>query len=149
MAPRARREIYLTAETDLALADYARRHRARFRTTSQAVEHLLRRALTGEVDEGVEGLLAPTIARRVEEAAARAVEARVAPLLAAQTDRLAALLVRSGKDALSGFGVGVAILERLTGDAAAARRLAEEARLAAGPAYTARGLRGTPGDERT
>jgi hypothetical protein len=58
------------------------------------------------------------------------------------------LLVRSGKDALSGFGVGVAILERLTGDAAAARRLAEEARLAAGPAYTARGLRGTPGDER-
>ncbi len=147
MAPRARREIYLTAETDLALADYARRHRARFRTTSQAVEHLLRRALTGEVDEGVEGLLAPTIARRVEEAAARAVEARVAPLLAAQTDRLAGLLVRSGKDALGAYGVGVAILARLTGDAAAARRLAAEARLAAGPAYTARGLRGEPGQE--
>jgi hypothetical protein len=147
MAPRARREIYLTAETDLALAEYARRHRARFRTTSQAVEHLLRRALTGDLDEGAEGLLAPLIARRVEEAAARAVEARVAPLLRAQTDRLAALLVRCGKDALAGYGVGVAILERLTGDPAAARRLAEEARLAAGPAYTARGLRGATGDE--
>ncbi len=147
MAPRQRREIYLTAETDLALAEYARRHRERFRTTSQAVEHLLQRALVGELDEGVEGLLAPLIARRVEEAAARAVEARVAPLLRAQTDRLAALLVRSGKDALGGYGVGVAILERLTGDAAAARRLAAEARLAAGPAYTARGLRGLPGDE--
>jgi hypothetical protein len=146
MAPRQRREIYLTAETDLALAEYARRHRERFRTGSQAVEHLLRRALAGEVDEGVEGLLAPLIERRVEEAAARAVEARVAPLLRAQTDRLAALLVRSGKDALSGYGVGVAILERLTGDADAARRLAAEARLAAGPAYTARGLHGSIGD---
>ncbi len=147
MAPRARREIYLTAETDLALAEYARRHRARFRTTSQAVEHLLGRALATEMDEGTEGLLAPLIARRVEEAAARAVEARVAPLLAAQTDRLAGLLVRSGKDALGAYGLGVAILARLTGDAAIARRLAEEARLAAGPAYTARGLRGDPGDE--
>jgi len=147
MAPRRRREIYLTAETELALAEYARRHRERFRTTSQAVEHLLQRALVGELDEGVEGLLAPLLARRVEEATARAVEARVAPLLRAQTDRLAALLVRSGKDALSGYGVGVAILERLTGDADAARRLAAEARLAAGPAYTAWGLRGSPGDE--
>ena len=147
MAPRRRREIYLTAETELALAEYARRHRERFRTTSQAVEHLLQRALVGELDEGVEGLLAPLIVRRVEEAAARAVEARVAPLLRAQTDRLAALLVRSGKDALSGYGVGVAILERLTGDAVAARRLAAEARLAAGPAYTARSLRASPGDE--
>ncbi len=32
-------------------------------------------------------------------------------------------------------------------DPAAARRLAEEARLAVGPAYTARGPRGTPRDE--
>lgn len=147
MGPRRRSEIYLTPETELALAEYARRHRARFRTTSQAVEHLLRRALTGEVDEGVEGLLIPALARAVEAAAARAVEARVAPLLKGQTDRLAGLLVRSGKDALGGYGVGVAILERLTGDPALARRLAAEARLAAGPAYTTRGLRGDPGQE--
>jgi hypothetical protein len=139
--------IYLSPATAAALADYQARRRGRFKSVSAAVEHLLGRALLGELDEGTEGLLAPTIARRVEEAAARAVEARVAPLLAAQTDRLAGLLVRGGKDALVGVGIGVAILERLTGDPEGARRLAEEARLAAGPAYTARGLRGGPGQE--
>ncbi len=142
-----RQVIYLSSATASALADYHVRRRGRFTSVSAAVEHLLQRALLGALDEGTEGLLAPTIARGVEEAAARAVEARVAPLLRAQTDRLAALLVRSGKDARSGYGVGVAILERLTGDADAARRLAAEARLAAGPAYTARGLRAAPGDE--
>ncbi len=131
-----RSEIYLTAETELALVEYTRRHRDRFRTTSQAAEHLLQRALLGEVDEGLEGLLVPLIERCVEEAAARAVEGRVAPLLRAQTDRLAGLLVRSGKDALSAFGVGVAILERLTGDKGQAKRLADDARLKAGPAYS-------------
>jgi hypothetical protein len=140
-----RQVIYLGAATAAALADYHARRRGQFKSVSATVEHLLQRALLGELDEGMEGLLAPVIARRVEEAAARAVEERVATLLRAQTDRLAALLVRSGKDALGGYGVGVAILERLTGDPAVARRLAEEARLAAGPAYTARGLRGDPG----
>jgi len=139
--------LYLTAETAVALGEYQRRHRDRFGSPSAAAEHLLRRALEAEVDEGLEGLLIPALARAVEAAAARAVEARVAPLLKGQTDRLAGLLVRSGKDALSGYGVGVAILERLTGDPAAARRLAEEARLRSGAAYIARGLRGTPGDE--
>jgi len=144
---KGRQVIYLSPAIATALADYQARRRGRFKSVSAAVEHLLGRALLAEVDEGMEGLLAPLIARRVEEAAARAVEARVAPLLKAQTDRLAGLLVRSGKDALSGYGVGVAILERLTGDAVAARRLAEEARLAAGPAYTARGLCEVSGDE--
>ena len=139
--------LYLTAETAVALGEYQRRHRDRFGSPSAAAEHLLRRALEGAVDEGTEGLLIPALTRAVEAAAARAVEARVAPLLKAQTDRLAALLVRGGKDALSGYGVGVAILERLTGDREGARRLAEEARLAAGPAYTTRGLRGAPRDE--
>ncbi len=139
--------LSLSPETVCALGEYQQRHRERFRSPSAAAEHLLRRALTTEIDEGTEGLLVPVLARAVEEAAARAVEARVAPLLKGQTDRLAGLLVRSGKDALAGFGVGVAILERLTGDREGARRLAEEARLAAGPAYTARGLRGAPGDE--
>ncbi len=142
-----RQVIYLSPALAAALADYQARRRGRFKSVSATVEHLLQRALTGELDEGMERLLAPVLAQRVEEAAARAVEERIATLLAAQTDRLAALLVRSGKDALGGYGVGVAILERLTGDPALARRLAEEARLVAGPAYTARGLRGTPGQE--
>ncbi len=139
--------LSLSPEIVCALGEYQRRHRDRFGSPSAAAEHLLRRALEAAVDEGLEGLLIPALARAVEAAAARAVEARVAPLLKGQTDRLAGLLVRSGKDALSGYGVGVAILERLIGDPAAARRLAEEARLAAGPAYTARGLRGVSGDE--
>jgi len=143
---KGRQVIYLSPVIATALADYQARRRGRFKSVSAAVEHLLGRALLAEVDEGTECLLAPLIARCVEEAAARAVEARVAPLLAAQTDRLAALLVRSGKDARTSVGVGVALLERLTGDPAVARRLAEEARLAAGPAYTARGLRGEGGD---
>ncbi len=136
--------LSLSPETVCALGEYQQRHRERFRSPSAAAEHLLRRALTTAIDEGTEGLLVPVLARAVEEAAARAVEARVAPLLKGQTDRLAGLLVRSGKDALAGFGVGVAILERLTGDREGARRLAEEARLATGPAYTARGLRDAP-----
>ncbi len=139
--------LYLTAETAVALGEYQRRHRDRFGSPSAAAEHLLRRALLGEFDEGLEGLLAPLVERRVEEAAARAVEARVAPLLKGQTDRLAGLLVRSGKDARTAHQIGVALLEVLTGDRARARQLAEDARLRAASAYAAGALRGTPGDE--
>ena len=140
MSPQRRSAIYLSADSELALEEYARRKRGRFRTTSQAAEHLLRRALVSEVDEGMEGLLVPVLERAVEAAAARAVETRMAPLLLTQTDRLAGLLVKSGKDALSGFGVGVAILERLTGDRATAQAIAKDARLKAGPVYTRQGL---------
>ena len=140
MATKGRHVIYLTPATAAALADYRARRRGRFESVSETVEHLLQRALQGELDEGLEGLLAPVIARRVEEAAGRAVEAHVAPLMKAQTDRLAALLVAGGKDARSAYGVGVAILERVTGDQGRARRLAEEHRLAAGRRYTRQGL---------
>ena len=140
MSPKRRSELYLSVEVETALAEYTRRHRGRFRTTSQAAEHLLRRALLADVDEGLEGLLAPLIERRVAAAAARAVEERVAPLLQAQSNRLAALLVRSGKDALTAAEIATALAAQVTGDRALARRIAEEARLKAGPAYTTRGL---------
>ncbi len=140
MSRKRRTELYLSAEVETALAEYTRRHGGRFRSTSQAAEHLLRRALLADVDEGLEGLLAPLIERRVAEAAARAVEERVAPLLQAQSNRLAALLVKSGKDALTAAEIGVALAARVTGDRAVARRIAEEARLKAGPAYTRAGL---------
>ncbi len=133
--------LSLSPEIVCALGEYQRRHRARFRSPSAAAEHLLGRALTAGLDEGTEGLLVPVLARAVEEAAARAVEARVAPLLKGQTDRLAGLLVRSGKDALTAHHIGVALLEVLTGDRARARRLAEDARLQAAPAYAAGALR--------
>ena len=142
MGRKERYTVNLSTATAAALTDYKARRRSRFTSVSEAADHLLQRALIGEVDEGLEGLLVPLLERRVEEAAARAVEERVAPLLKAQTDRLAGLLVKSGKDALSSVGVGVAILERLTGDRATAQRVAAEARLQAGPAYTAPALRG-------
>ena len=142
VATKGRHVIYLSPATAAALAAYRARRHGRFTSISATVEHLLQRALQGELDEGLEGLLAPVIARRVEEAAARAVEAHVAPLMKAQTERLAGLLVACGKDARSGFGLGVAILEQVTGDQGLARRLAEDARLQAGSAYTTRALRG-------
>src|SRR4051812_24029933 len=93
--------VYLDAATAEALAGWQQRHRSRCRSLSEAGQHLLRRALLTEVDEGLEGLLVPLLERRVEEAAERVVREEVGTLLRAQTDRLAGLLVRSGKDARS------------------------------------------------
>lgn len=142
MMGKTRAVLYLDMATAQALRAYQLRHRSRFPTLSAAGAHLLGRALLSEIDEGVEGLLVPIIERRVEEAAERVVEERVGALLRAQTDRLAGLLVRSGKDARAGAEIGVAVLERLTGDPALAKRVADEARLGAGPAYSAPALRG-------
>ena len=144
MTKKVRVVLYLTLPTARALGAYQLRQRARFPNLSQAGEHLLGRAVLSEasaLDEGMEGLLVPALARRVEEVAERVVREEVAALLRAQTDRLAGLLVRSGKDARTGATIGEAILERVTGDRALARRLADEARLAAGPTYTAPRLR--------
>ena len=140
MSDKVRTVLYLDPATARALADYQARGRRRFPSLSAAGNHLLGRALAAGLDEGIEGLLAPVIERRVEEAAARAIADEVAPLLRAQTNRLAGLLVRSGKDALGAYTLATTLLEQVTGDPARARRLAEDARLRAGAAYTARGL---------
>ena len=134
--------LFLSPETERALTEYARLHRRRFRSTSEAAEHLLQRALLGQVDEGAEGLLVPLLRQVVQETTRRELHDQLAPLLRAQTDRLAGLLVRSGKDAFSAYGVGVAVLERLVGDRARALAIAEEVRLRAGPQYTRPGLTG-------
>ncbi len=140
-----RHVIYLTSATAAALADYRARRRGQFRSASETVEHLLQRALMGAFDEGMEGLVAPVLARLVQQAAARAVEGTIAALLATQTDRLAALLVRSdrdtitaGKDAAGAFTVTTAVLEVVLGDRARALALAEDARLKAGAQYARR-----------
>jgi len=133
--------IHLDPTVAAALASYQQRHRRELPTRSAAAGRLLQRALLAAVDADLDGLLAPLVARQVEAAAERVVREEIAVLLRAQTDRLAGLLVRSGKDARAGASLGMAILEQLTGDRQHARRLADEARLAAGAAYTARGLR--------
>ena len=138
---KTRLAIYLDAATAAALADWQRRHRDRCPSLSEAGQWLLGRALLADLDAGAEALLAPHLERRLTAAIGGLVREELGLALRAQTDRLAGLLVRSGKDARAGATLGSAILEQLTGDRQYARRLADEARLAAGAAYTARGLR--------
>lgn len=139
--------LYLRPETATGLAEYQRRHRVRFASASAAADHLLARALTAAVDEGAEGLLVPDIQRAVRETTRREIEEQVLPLIERQTERLAGLLVRSGKDAAGAFGVGAVILERVLGDAVRAREIAADVRLRAGAQY-ARGTK-PPGMEVT
>ena len=137
--------LYLSAETVGALMEYQRLHRARFRSASAAADHLLGRALGGELDEGMEGLLAPLVERAVREATREEVADAVKRLLDRQTNRLAALLVQSGKDAHRAAGLGLAVLERQTGDVGRAAAIARDVELKAGARYRRDGLR-APGE---
>jgi len=127
--------LYLTAETAHALGEYLRLHRACFRSRSDAAEHLLRRALAGGLDEGVEDLLAPTIVRVVREATRREIQDGVGVLVERQSNRLAALLVGSGKDAYRAARIAEVALGHLLADPVRAAQIAEEARLQAGARY--------------
>ncbi|HEU5424305.1 MAG TPA: hypothetical protein VFU72_12240 [Nitrolancea sp.] len=143
---KTRLAIYLDTATAEALASWQLRHRESCPSLSEAGQWLLARALLADLNPGAESLIAPYLERRLTAAIGGLVREELSSLLRAQTDRLAALLVRSGKDARTSARLATAILEQLTGDHAFARRLAEEARLAAGPAYTAQGLRATGED---
>lgn len=132
---RRRCTIFLTPDIERALADYAHRHRDRFPTVSRAAEHLLARALAGALDEGMENLLAPTIVRAVREATRREIHDGVGTLVERQSNRLAALLVGSGKDAHRAARMTEVALGHLLADPARAAQIAEEARLQAGARY--------------
>lgn len=138
---KTRLAIYLDAPTAEALAGWQLRHREACPSLSEAGQWLLARALLADLDPGAEGLIAPHLERRLTAAIGGMVREELGLLLRAQTDRLAGLLVRGGKDARAGVTLGTAILEQLIGDRQRARRLADEARLAAGAAYTAPHLR--------
>ena len=130
-----RTTLYLTAETAYALGEDLRLHPARFRSRSDAAEHLLRRALAGALAEGMEDLLAPVIVRAVREATRREIGDGVGALVERQSNRLAALLVGSGKDAYRAARIAEVALGHLLADSAQAARVAEEARLQAGARY--------------
>ncbi len=132
---KGRIDVYLDAETERALRDYARRHRGRFPSVSRAAEHLLARALAGALDEGVEDLLAPIIVRAVRDAARREIQDGVGALVERQSNRLAALLVGSGKDAYRAARIAEVALGHLLADPVRAAQIAEEARLQAGARY--------------
>ncbi len=132
---RRRCTIFLAPDVERALDDYAHRHRVRFPTASRAAEHLLARALAGGLDEGVEDLLAPTIVRVVREATRREIQDGVGVLVERQSNRLAALLVGSGKDAYRAARIAEVALGHLLADPVRAAQIAEEARLQAGARY--------------
>lgn len=142
--------LYLSVETVQALIDYARRHAPRFHSKSHAADHLLHRALTGDLDEGTERIIAPVIAEIVREATRREVLDVIAPLLDRQSNRIAALLVQSGKDAHRAAQLSEQLLAHVLGNTEQASRAGEEARLQAGARYSRRGLSATdaPGGQR-
>ncbi len=138
---KGRHVVYLSAATATALADYRARRGAAFRSTSEAVEHLLRRALTGELDEGLEGLLLPHIERAVRAAVREEVGELVGQQIERQSNRLAALLVASGKDAYRAAALAQADLEQRAGKRQA-EAIARDVDLGAGARYSRQGVRG-------
>ena len=127
--------LYLRSATAAALTDYWGRHGGRFRSRSQAADHLLARALAGSLGEGTEALLAPALLAAVRESARREIQDGVGALLERQSGRLAALLVQSGNDAHRAARIAEAMLGHLLADPARAARVAEEAQLQAGARY--------------
>ena len=93
-----RKTIFLDTETWGAIAAYQKRHKRRFRSQSAAVQHLLRRALSAELDEDEEGVIAPVVRSTIHDAVEDAVLQRIMPLLKGQTNAIA--------DIVSGRRVG-------------------------------------------
>jgi len=139
---KGRIEVYLTAETETALREYARHHRGQYPSVSRAAAHLIGRALAAGLDEGMDALLAPTILRAVRETTRREIADGIRPLLERQSGRLAGLLVASGKDAHRAARIAEVALGHLLADPARAARVAEEAALQAGARYRPGGLSG-------
>ncbi len=140
MGRKQRSQLYLDAATEQALVEYTRRHRDRFRTTSQAADHLLRRALVADLDEGQEGLLLPELTVAVRRAVREVVAREIRERIDRQADRLAALLVTAGKDTSRAASLAAAILTAQLGEGRAAA-IVEDAELRAGARYRRRSLR--------
>ena len=148
MATKLRHNIYLSREVSAALGSYYERQRDRFRSLSEAVEHLLRRALFRAVSEEEDELLAPAVAAAVRQAQRDHLQA----VLRVQTERIASLLARTDQDALaaareaaSAVGVAAEVLAVVTGDPARAQAVADEALLRAGAKYARRAERAREG----
>jgi len=135
---KVRKIVYLSPDVDLAVADYARRCKL---PVSHATDELLRRALFGGLDEGTEAMLVPEIRRAVTHAAGCEVRENVTRLLEAQTNRLAALLVTSGRDAFTARKLARDCFEELTDDPQGADERENDAWLKSRTRYTRDGLR--------
>lgn len=123
---KAKTTLYLHTETVHALTMYLENHAPQLRSKSDAVDYLLRRALEHATDEGTEQAIAITV------------RDEIATLLDRQSNRIAALLVQSGRDAHRAAQMVEALSAQLLDDTYEAARLAEEARLRASAHYTRR-----------
>lgn len=160
---KVREQIWLSQHVREALIEYTRRHNNRFDTSSQAADHLLKRALTTPVDEGMEGIIAPYLRPLVEQSVSRSMAAIKKDLLhgieqavrettrretedamakytKALGNRVAALLVNAGKDAHTAVQLCLTLLEYDLEDKERVKAYHEEAQVAAGKRYNRHGL---------
>ncbi len=167
---KVREQIWLSQHVREALIQYTRRHNNRFGTSSQAADHLLKRALTTPVDEGVEGIIAPYLRPLVEQSVSRAMAAIKKDLLhgieqavrettrretedamvkhtKALGNRVAALLVNAGKDAHIAVQLCLTLLEYDLEDKERVQAYYEEAKLAASKRYAKRSVEAPAGIE--
>ena len=142
---KVRTTVYIDTETNAALRDYARRHRI---SIGEANNLLLRRALFGGLDEGMEAMLVPEIRKAVGEAARREVQENMSRLLGAQTNRLFGALVTCGRDAYVARKLAKDVLDDSTGSAQWANDREQDALLASRRRYTRAGLREAASEER-
>ena len=142
---KVRTTVYIDTETNAALRDYARRHRI---SIGEANNLLLRRALFGGLDEGMEAMLVPEIRKAVGEAARREIQENMSRLLGAQTDRLFGALVTCGRDAYVARKLAKDVLDDSTGSEQWANDREQDAWLASRRRYTREGLREAASEER-
>ncbi len=135
---KVRTTVYIDTETNAALRDYARRHRI---SIGEANNQLLRRALFGGLDEGMEAMLVPEIRKAVGEAARREIQENMSRLMGAQTDRQFGVLVTSGRDAYVARKLARDVLDENTGSTQWTNDREQDAWLASGRRYTREGLR--------
>jgi len=140
---RVKNTLYIEADTNAALRDYARRKRL---SITEAMNQLLRIALFDQIDEGTEAMLVPEIRKAVAHAAGREIREHVTRLLEAQTDRLFGVLVTNGRDAFVARQLGRDCYEELTDDPEAAKEREQDAWLKARTRYTRDGLRKATAD---
>lgn len=135
---KAKSTLYLDVDLQAAVREYAR---TRHIGVGEATDRLLRRALYGAIEEGAEGLLVPEIRRAAAAGARAALEDVIIKALEKQSNRLAGLLVKSGRDAGTAVELSRDILEELYGNRELADNRQRDARLKAGSGYTSHELR--------
>jgi len=142
---RVKNTLYIEADTNAALRDYARRKRL---SVTEAMNQLLRIALFDQIDEGTEAMLVPEIRKAVREAARREIQENMSRLLGVQTDRLFGVLVTCGRDAYVARKLAKDVLDDSTGSAQWANDREQDALLASRRPYTREGLREAASEER-